>query len=284
MALDPVLVKKFLCEAGLSLPRSSGARLRDQRPVSFVMALSLSSVARDRIPFACAGAGIAGMVTKGLAPHAILAAWVELFEHEQDMLPARILQAAGPDGSVPQGEGWRRIVSVARHLPFWPEQAGLARGRRNSRSGRLWCDPRDHQRFRSGVPGSIPADCWHDPNMAADELRREIGDGATSHCLEQGIAMLGVMGLQDKGNVALIRHAYVSTPCRGRGVGAKLLRHIESTTHKPIMRRMATLLLRSRKKTSFLAPFADFTPRHRQIWSRRRHEGIPGGCPGLGQA
>jgi len=83
--------------------------------------------------------------------------------------------------------------------------------------------------------GVIPADCWRDPYMLAEELRREIDDGVRFHCAEDAGAILGVMGLQDKGTVELIRHAYVSTPCRGRGVGTMLLRHLESIRRHPIL-------------------------------------------------
>lgn len=83
--------------------------------------------------------------------------------------------------------------------------------------------------------GVIPADCWHDPYMPADELRQEIDDGVLFHCLEQNADILGVMGIQDKGEVALIRHAYVSTAHRGKGAGTMLLRHLESMTRQPIL-------------------------------------------------
>ena len=83
--------------------------------------------------------------------------------------------------------------------------------------------------------GVIPADCWHDPYMPAEELSQEIVDGVRFHCLEEAAAILGVMGIQDRGEVVLIRHAYVGTRNRGRGIGTKLLRHLESTTDKPIL-------------------------------------------------
>ena len=39
-------------------------------------------------------------------------------------------------------------------------------------------------------------------------------------------ALLGVMGIQDKGDVALVRHAYVAPVRRGGGIGTMLLRHV----------------------------------------------------------
>jgi N-acetylglutamate synthase-like GNAT family acetyltransferase len=43
------------------------------------------------------------------------------------------------------------------------------------------------------------------------------------------------MGLQDKGDVYLIRHAYVYTSSQNRGIGRELLRHLEQMTDKPIL-------------------------------------------------
>jgi GNAT superfamily N-acetyltransferase len=47
--------------------------------------------------------------------------------------------------------------------------------------------------------------------------------------------VLGVIGLQDKGAVALIRHAYVAPTTQRKGVGTKLLRHVETLTAKPVL-------------------------------------------------
>ncbi|MNR50879.1 hypothetical protein D3C85_1704640 [compost metagenome] len=43
------------------------------------------------------------------------------------------------------------------------------------------------------------------------------------------------MGIQDKGEVSLIRHAYVRTAQRQGGIGSRLLRHIAERTNKPIL-------------------------------------------------
>ena len=83
--------------------------------------------------------------------------------------------------------------------------------------------------------GVIPADRWHDPYMPMDELRREIGDGIRFWVGEEEGRPLGVMGIQDKGDVALVRHAYVPTALQRKGVGSQLLRHIENLTAKPIL-------------------------------------------------
>ena len=67
--------------------------------------------------------------------------------------------------------------------------------------------------------GVIPADRWHDPYMPADELAREIAAGVAFWVAEEDGRVLGVMGIQDKGDVALVRHAYVTTRQQGKGVG-----------------------------------------------------------------
>jgi N-acetylglutamate synthase-like GNAT family acetyltransferase len=47
--------------------------------------------------------------------------------------------------------------------------------------------------------------------------------------------LVAVMGLQDKGPVILIRHAYTITEKRGRGIGSSLLEHLLGMTAKPIL-------------------------------------------------
>jgi N-acetylglutamate synthase-like GNAT family acetyltransferase len=83
--------------------------------------------------------------------------------------------------------------------------------------------------------GVIPADRWHEPYMPMGELRKEIHDGVQFWGYESDGEVIGVMGIQDKGDVALIRHAYVKTIRRKQGVGSALLRHIEQLTNKPIL-------------------------------------------------
>lgn len=83
--------------------------------------------------------------------------------------------------------------------------------------------------------GVIPADRWHDPYMSRDELAKEIAGGVVFWVAEQDGRILGVMGVQDKGDVALVRHAYVATTTQRTGVGTRLLRHVESLVDKPIL-------------------------------------------------
>lgn len=83
--------------------------------------------------------------------------------------------------------------------------------------------------------GVIPDDRWHEPYMSDEEIRHAIKDGVVFWGLEQEGGLAGVMGIQDKGDVALIRHAYVLTRMRRRGIGEKLLRYLAGQTAKPIL-------------------------------------------------
>ena len=83
--------------------------------------------------------------------------------------------------------------------------------------------------------GVIPADRWHEPYMPREELEREIAAGVTFFLFEEEGRVTGVMGIQDKGEVALIRHAYVAPGAQRRGIGRALLRHLERLTDKPVL-------------------------------------------------
>jgi GNAT superfamily N-acetyltransferase len=83
--------------------------------------------------------------------------------------------------------------------------------------------------------GVIPADRWHDPYMPLDELKKEIADGVLFWVAEEDGRLLAVMGIQDKGEVALVRHAYVAPSLQRKGVGTKLLRHVQPLTGKPVL-------------------------------------------------
>ena len=65
--------------------------------------------------------------------------------------------------------------------------------------------------------GVIPADRWHEPYMPADELAREITAGVTFWVAEADGRIAGVMGIQDKGDVAgkdRLLQTYWSIPAR----------------------------------------------------------------------
>jgi N-acetylglutamate synthase-like GNAT family acetyltransferase len=83
--------------------------------------------------------------------------------------------------------------------------------------------------------GVIPEDRWHEPYMSRIQLRREMEDGVRFWGIEEERVLVGVMGIQDKGDVCLIRHAYIQTSRRKEGMGTRLLKHLESITEKPIL-------------------------------------------------
>jgi GNAT superfamily N-acetyltransferase len=83
--------------------------------------------------------------------------------------------------------------------------------------------------------GVIPADRWHEPYMPEGVLRGEIAAGVLFWGAVAGGRLVGVMGLQDVQDVALIRHAYVATAARRHGVGGELLQHLLAQTDRPIL-------------------------------------------------
>ncbi|NQX66199.1 GNAT family N-acetyltransferase [Paenibacillus alba] len=83
--------------------------------------------------------------------------------------------------------------------------------------------------------GIIPEDRYHEPYMSKAKLVQEIEDGVIFWGFEDQGELCGVMGIQDKGEVALIRHAYIRTAQRQGGIGSKLLTHISKHTDKPIL-------------------------------------------------
>ena len=83
--------------------------------------------------------------------------------------------------------------------------------------------------------GMIPEDRWHDPYMPRVELQEQIADGVEFSCFCENDEVLGVMGIQDKLDVCLIRHAYVRTASRNIGIGTKLLLGLTSNSYKPVL-------------------------------------------------
>ena len=63
--------------------------------------------------------------------------------------------------------------------------------------------------------------------MPREELEAEIADGVEFWGAEEGGRLLGVMGIQDRGEVALVRHAYVASDAQRKGVGRALLAHVQ---------------------------------------------------------
>ena len=83
--------------------------------------------------------------------------------------------------------------------------------------------------------GIIPADRWTEPYMSREKLRDEIADGVEFWGYEEDGTLAGVMGLQQVLDVTLIRHAYVRTGSRRRGIGAALLSHLRTMTDRPVL-------------------------------------------------
>ncbi len=83
--------------------------------------------------------------------------------------------------------------------------------------------------------GIIPADRWKEPYMPEEELRHEINEGVLFWGYEEAGELVGVMGIQHVKDVALVRHAYVRTLRRNRGIGAELLSVLREETARPLL-------------------------------------------------
>ncbi|MEW6600494.1 MAG: GNAT family N-acetyltransferase [Nitrospirota bacterium] len=83
--------------------------------------------------------------------------------------------------------------------------------------------------------GIIPADRLKEPYMSIDELKHEISDGVVFWGIEEDGELAGVMGIQNVKDVTLIRHAYVRTEKRNRGIGSELLEFLRSLTTSRIL-------------------------------------------------
>ncbi len=83
--------------------------------------------------------------------------------------------------------------------------------------------------------GHVPDDCLHEPYMPEAELRAEFAAGVRFFGWFEDGELLGVMGIQDVQDVALIRHAYVATRARRGGIGGKLLAHLLTLTNRPVL-------------------------------------------------
>lgn len=92
---------------------------------------------------------------------------------------------------------------------------------------------------------------------------------------EQEGRLSGVMGIQDKGDVALVRHAYVAPTTQRSGVGTSLLGHVQGQVDKPILigtwaaaawaidfyRRNGFTVVSSRQKDRLLPTYWSIPPR-----------------------
>ena len=104
------------------------------------------------------------------------------------------------------------------------------------------CDPSEFDLIHAIIndaarayQGVIPVDRWKEPYMSKDELRHEIDDGVTFWGFEEDGNLVGVMGIQHVEDVILIRHAYVRSAKRNRGIGGRLLSSLLRQTTHPIL-------------------------------------------------
>ena len=104
------------------------------------------------------------------------------------------------------------------------------------------CEPSELDEVRAVINdaaiayrGVIAADRWTEPYMTAEELRHEVDDGVVFWGMFEERRLVGVMGLQDARDVALIRHAYTRTDRQGMGIGAALLAHLAGQTRRPML-------------------------------------------------
>jgi GNAT superfamily N-acetyltransferase len=83
--------------------------------------------------------------------------------------------------------------------------------------------------------GVIPDDRWREPYMAGDYLRHELDSGVVFWGYEENGELLGVMGIQDVQYLTLIRHAYVRTKHRSKGIGGRLIAHLKTLAARPML-------------------------------------------------
>jgi len=83
--------------------------------------------------------------------------------------------------------------------------------------------------------GVIPKEAWKEPYMDLTELSRDINDGVSMWGAEENGVICGVMGIQEKGDVTLIRHAYVASGFRRTGIGGRLLAQLMAIAGNPVL-------------------------------------------------
>ncbi len=81
----------------------------------------------------------------------------------------------------------------------------------------------------------IPSDRYKEPYMSKEYLQHEIDAGVIFWVYEKDGKLIGVMGIQDVQDVTLIRHAYVRTVYRNKGMGSKLIAYLKNLTGRPIL-------------------------------------------------
>lgn len=85
------------------------------------------------------------------------------------------------------------------------------------------------------IEGSSRPTAGKNPTCPGRNSREEIAAGVVFWGAERDGQLVGVMGIQHVRDVALIRHAYVRTAHRRRGIGGQLLRHLLAQTNRPVL-------------------------------------------------
>ena len=80
--------------------------------------------------------------------------------------------------------------------------------------------------------GVIPADCYHQPYMPREELKKEM-KRVTFYGWEANGELVGIIGIEPIKGVTLIRHAYVLPQWQKQGIGNKLLSHLKALITTP---------------------------------------------------
>lgn len=82
--------------------------------------------------------------------------------------------------------------------------------------------------------GVIPADRYDETYMSMGELREQIAEGVRFWGWEEGGRLEAVMGIQKSKDATLVRHAYVRTASRRKGLGGKLLQYLLVQADPPV--------------------------------------------------
>jgi GNAT superfamily N-acetyltransferase len=83
--------------------------------------------------------------------------------------------------------------------------------------------------------GVIPADRYDETYMSMGELREQIAEGVRFWGWEEGGRLEAVMGIQKSKDATLVRHAYVRTASRRKGLGGKLLQYLLGQADPPVL-------------------------------------------------
>jgi len=81
----------------------------------------------------------------------------------------------------------------------------------------------------------IPDELYQEPFLSNNHLTSEVANGLKFSVYSQDGQIVGVMGVQDKGEVVLIRHSYVRPSHRRKGIGSLLLAHHIDNCYSPIL-------------------------------------------------